>query len=752
LPAATESYESLVERRQDLLRKWESGESLSVEVTGEAGLPAARRGQETRTERARIQQEVVELEQREIAAQAELVAREREWSQLRQQDGDSSRDSAEPNTHARQLARRLRWLDARLARWNRTLREVAAARLSIGDRLSRNRLDEHSDAMKNGLAPRYRRLVLEGKRLARCEEELRQAVRVLVRRRRGVIRRMAAASTLADPSEVLHSSGPDATADVLTSRRAHPRRVSSRVARADKARRRARRTLDGVSTALAQARERLRRAGGALTGLRARSQPYQEALAELDRLLEIADSRQQLEQAVLAQESESRRLREEMRPLSDDASRFLVRLSCGKWKTLCVSSPHDTHVESSEGRLVPVAEVDEASRDQIYLSACLAIAAACRRRGLEVPLLINALFDHFPSRQVSDALTLLREMGADRQIICLSRHEHVASVARTMGIPVHQLPAAEPEQPEQVYAMHSRGIVGADSAACYLSESDPIERVPTVDAGTAALLRGDRISQIRDLLRSSGEELAVRLRTSGITVQMVQDWQAVARLLTRVPGLQPYDARILVACGVWDPEQLQGKHFGELRERVKKLASSVDGRAVLLSGTENELSRISDWLQISPVERPRGQRVVIRRGDVLDEVWAHNKPIKRRFAQVGIRTLAELLEADPDTIAARVKLPKVTGSTVRRWQQQADLLNRVPQLRGWHLRTLTAVGVASVEALASQVPHELWRHLQQFFGRTREGKQLFAEGHELSVRQIGDWVQAARSARTRAAA
>jgi hypothetical protein len=114
-------------------------------------------------------------------------------------------------------------------------------------------------------------------------------------------------------------------------------------------------------------------------------------------------------------------------------------------------------------------------------------------------------------------------------------------------------------------------------------------------------------------------------------------------------------------------------------------------------------------------------------------------------------TVGELLDADPESLATRLKLNRVTSSTVRRWQQQADLLCRVPQLHSRHLQILAAVGVASVEALAAQVPQELWRHLQQF-RKTREGKRLLSDSYDLSLATLSGWIQSARSVRPRAAA
>jgi hypothetical protein len=130
-----------------------------------------------------------------------------------------------------------------------------------------------------------------------------------------------------------------------------------------------------------------------------------------------------------------------------------------------------------------------------------------------------------------------------------------------------------------------------------LLETDSIERAPSIDQTNATRLRRIGILRVGDLLRVPAAEVAADLRQLGISHEMVQSWQSQVRLMCGVRGLSSYDARILAACGISEPEQLLKLNPTALRARVREFSATAEGQAILLSGTESELSRVTDWIQ-----------------------------------------------------------------------------------------------------------------------------------------------------------
>ena len=142
------------------------------------------------------------------------------------------------------------------------------------------------------------------------------------------------------------------------------------------------------------------------------------------------------------------------------------------------------------------------------------------------------------------------------------------------------------------------------SAEYFLWDSSPIQDAPSIDAATAERFRKIGVLLVRDLLHIDVQDAAQRLRHAGITAGMLERWRAEALLVCRVPRLRPYDARILVACGVSHPDQLARLEADELRRRVESFAATDLGRVMLQSGTHYELARLTDWIHSARRQRP----------------------------------------------------------------------------------------------------------------------------------------------------
>ena len=477
----------------------------------------------------------------------------------------------------------------------------------------------------------HRKAVGERDQLARCEWELRQAIQSLTDRRQALMQRIVTANsaTCCHPDHVPHCQCAD-----------HPRAATP------------------TDTTIASD-------------------------AGPDQSVRDAELRRDLLREISQLEEEWRRLRDPPGSISlvRAASQYLRRLSSDEWSEIDVTSPQVVRVAGAHGRRLRYDDLDSGTRDQVYLAFCLAVVSACDRDGIQIPLVLNAPFTHYPSKQVGEALELLSEVGRDRQVLCLTRHEHVVGLARMLNVPVHSLASTEgvdsrprefgeverpvPSAREAVElselrpfsaqprnrsplnarrevrvgqwdaeefpgeladrvrhpeARASKPVVTEDSPRVapsipaapqtvpvvaveqpvteyYLSETDPIERAPSVDETHANRLRKIGILRVADLLHSPAAKCAADLTVWGITREMVQSWQSQARLMCQVRRLRPYDARILVACGITGPEQLSEMSSAALRARVKELAATAKGQAILLSGTESELSRVMEWVQ-----------------------------------------------------------------------------------------------------------------------------------------------------------
>lgn len=130
----------------------------------------------------------------------------------------------------------------------------------------------------------------------------------------------------------------------------------------------------------------------------------------------------------------------------------------------------------------------------------------------------------------------------------------------------------------------------------FLTPESHIDLAPSVDSVAAARLRGIGVESVGDLLTGNAANIASRIGLAGVSDRTIQRWQIESDLVCRVPGLRPFDARILVGCGVTTPQELAHLHPTELLVKVERFLATDLGRETLRSGTSYELSRITTWI------------------------------------------------------------------------------------------------------------------------------------------------------------
>lgn len=537
-------------------------------------------------------------------------------------------------------------------------------------------------------------------------------------------------------------------------------------------------------------------------------------LRRAEQNLRDADRRRELLAEIAATEEAISELRANSRTstLVTDASEYLRRLTAGDLRKIEVAANEQVWVVDEHGRRRAYHQLSDGGRDLVYLSICLALVEGFKARGIQVPMIVSGVFTHVDSKNVPEAAELLRDFAArGHQVLLFTRHEHVASVFRLLNAPVRTLdpvvsPVAElvkvePPQPPSKTEDEAAFVVIDDedqdvNDTFTLSEHSLIEEVPTIDATIAGRLRNIGVMRVGDLLRLSSKSAASELQEYGITAEQIAAWQSQSRLLCEVPRLRGYDARILVACGITEPEQLYRLSPAELRTIVKDMAASSNGQALLLSGTEFELSRVADWIGTRDGQsranragsssrgerssnrgdrssrdrdhdhRPRSERdpdiVKMRSADsnwkfylgqsnsVVDAPSIGARTAERLEA-IGIKTVADLLKADSDTVSQQLEVKRFTPKVVTEWQQQTELACRVPQLRGHDAQILVALGITDVEGLAGSDPQQLWELVEPFV-ETKEGKRIIRNGKTPDLEEVREWVQWAHASRQLSAA
>jgi hypothetical protein len=115
------------------------------------------------------------------------------------------------------------------------------------------------------------------------------------------------------------------------------------------------------------------------------------------------------------------------------------------------------------------------------------------------------------------------------------------------------------------------------------------------------------IETAADLLILEYDSSAESLRDNHISREQVANWQATIWLLSTVPGLSLVDARLLVACGILEPDQIATSHADYLLERIERFLVTREGNR--FGGTDYRIprSRITNWQRTISNTRSRWQ-------------------------------------------------------------------------------------------------------------------------------------------------
>jgi len=135
---------------------------------------------------------------------------------------------------------------------------------------------------------------------------------------------------------------------------------------------------------------------------------------------------------------------------------------------------------------------------------------------------------------------------------------------------------------------------------------------------------------------------------------------------------------------------------------------------------------------------------------VVDAPSIGNKTAKR-LGGVGIKTVAQLVSADAETVAPKLKAKHITPKLFAQWQAQAVLAYRIPMLRGHDAQLLTACGLETPEDVAQASAKELLDEVTEF-AETADGQRIIRSSDPPDLAEVTNWIRWARQARQSQAA
>ena len=147
----------------------------------------------------------------------------------------------------------------------------------------------------------------------------------------------------------------------------------------------------------------------------------------------------------------------------------------------------------------------------------------------------------------------------------------------------------------------------------------------------------------------------------------------------------------------------------------------------------------------------RTLRYFLTTSDDVVEAPSIGPKTARRLARAGIRTVQDLLRAEPAALAAQLKVRYITSETVRDWQAQARLVCTIPELRGHDAAILVACGYRDVDAVAGAPFERLWPAVARF-AATPAGERVLRSGKKPDRDEVRSWIDNAKAGQQQGAA
>lgn len=172
---------------------------------------------------------------------------------------------------------------------------------------------------------------------------------------------------------------------------------------------------------------------------------------------------------------------------------------------------------------------------------------------------------------------------------------------------------------------------------------------------------------------------------------------------------------------------------------------SVNTPAVVTAETSELASTKSETLKPKSCDSPakstktHARRFYLRLDAPIVDAPSIGPKTATRFQQVGLKTISELLEADPDEVARKLSTRHITADVLRDWQAQSTLMVDVPGLRGHDAQLLVAADVRNKPSLQASTPRELLDKVLEV-AATAHGRSILRDSAVPDLEEVTEWI------------
>ncbi len=489
--------------------------------------------------------------------------------------------------------------------------------------------------------------------------------------------------------------------------------------------------------------------------------------------------------------------------LLTDASRYLSKLTDGRWSRIALDTHNQVIVGAPTRGSDSIQSIPVADQSLARLGLCLAAISQLGLRGIRLPLIVtDAMID---SNDHALFATLESFCRHGHQAILVTGSQTIAQIARDQGLAVFELADTEivspnsypepmsiprvqplarnefPTAPIQPVSRSDRDFEIASHFPMAFPVADRVVRLESrlkkidlVESIYLTALESIGVRSVTQLIDLNLDDRRAELSGRGFSIEQIERWQSQAVMLVSIPELSPAHARVLVACGITDPEMLVSMEVSDVLDRVKRYLDSPSGRRSNVACSDFSTSRIGDWadqLRSNSSWRKKNRsgnrnghpnrdrladrttgsvtnyKFFLQLSDDLGAAPSIGPKTAERFKDIQIISVADFLDSDADELALQLDNRRMTANVIRNWQNQTRMMCYVPNLRGHDAQILVACNIIDADALAAMDAKELFAMVNPFI-KTKVGERIVRSGKKPDLAEVRVWIDAAKHGRT----
>jgi len=290
------------------------------------------------------------------------------------------------------------------------------------------------------------------------------------------------------------------------------------------------------------------------------------------------------------------------------ASDYLAQLTDGKFVRLELTrGGRSARLLHQAGQTEPLESLAEGTRDQVYLSLCLAMISVCRQHGIRLPLILDEPFLRLDKREAAAMATLLADFSKQgHQVLVFTADRETMERWNTLGTRIFDVQRSRHEMQEAAHAPLKEALHVPLKEQEPLKENEPLDsfhlhldspigQFPALGTETETTFLSLDLHTVGDLLEADSEQLALQINRANITASIVRLWQTHVALMCFVPDVSLHDAQVLTSVGIRSLEQFLEIDSETLHHDIEQLLASDRGGRYRQQGFRYDRSRARQW-------------------------------------------------------------------------------------------------------------------------------------------------------------